>query len=87
LIPIEHMTALKVLNLQRSDVTDKGMVRLKGLTSLRLLNLMETGVTAAGVDELKGVLSLQTVLIGKGRTAQVIRMTAKGPVATAIGPE
>ena len=35
------------------DVTDAGLVHLKGLTSLQMLNLSNTKVTDAGVKELQ----------------------------------
>ncbi len=45
--------------LQAPNVTDAGLVHLKGLTSLQSLNLTYTQVTDAGLVHLKGLTSLQ----------------------------
>ena len=45
-----------VLGLQDTEVTDAGLVHLKGLTQLQVLGLQDTEVTNAGVAKLKQAL-------------------------------
>lgn len=47
------MTAwLQYLDLSRTQVTDAGLVSLKGLTGLRRLYIGDTQVTDAGIEQL-----------------------------------
>ena len=48
--------ALQSLDLRKTEITDAGLVNLKGLTGLQWLYLMGTKVTEAGVAELKKAL-------------------------------
>ena len=50
------MSELNSLMLAGTQVTDKGLVHLKGLTNLKSLNLMNTQVTHAGVADLQKAL-------------------------------
>ena len=44
---------MQSLDLQQTNVGDKGLEHLKGLTSLRELNVRQTKVTDAGVANLR----------------------------------
>ena len=46
-----------------TNVTDAGLVHLKGLTKLQTLNLSDTNVTDAGLVHLKGLTILQTLVL------------------------
>ena len=50
------MTELKRLNLNDTQITDAGLMHLKGMTELRILFLYDTQVTDAGIAELKQAL-------------------------------
>ena len=52
------------VRLGRSQVTDAGLVHLKGMTNLEELWL-PTQVTAAGLVHLRGLTSLQTLILGE----------------------
>jgi hypothetical protein len=45
-----------MLSLANTDVTDKGLVHIKGLTNLTVLRLQQTKITDAGIAELKKAL-------------------------------
>ena len=50
------MSELHDLTLGGSQITDAGLMHLKGLRNLKHLTLVHTSVTAAGVQELKKAL-------------------------------
>ena len=50
-----------------SDITDSGLVQLKGLPKLQTLDLDGTKITAAGLAHLKGLTSLQKLNLGGTR--------------------
>ena len=60
LVHLKGLTALRVLDLHCTDVTDAGLVNLEGLTGLQTLDL-STDVTDAGLVNLKGLTGLQTL--------------------------
>ena len=47
------------INLEKTQVTDGGLVHLKGMTSLADLSLSYTKITDAGLEHLKGMTSLE----------------------------
>ena len=49
------------VDLNFNDITDAGLVHLKGLPNLQNLSLFRTKVTDAGLVHLKGLTSLQTL--------------------------
>ena len=52
------------INLYGTQITDAGLVHLKGLASLTELSLDETQITDAGLVHLKGLTSLTTLGLG-----------------------
>ena len=53
------------LHLSGTQITDGGLVHLKGLTSLRQLNLSDTQITDAGLEHVKGFVKLESLsLVG-----------------------
>ena len=64
---------LKNFELRDSQVTDAGLVHLKGLTKLRELYLDETKVTDAGLEHLAGLTNLQ-----KGLNLTLTQITDAG---------
>ncbi len=64
LAPIAQMTNLVRLQLNRNpNVTDGGLVHLRGLVDLESLNLYDTAVTDAGLDQLAGLKKLQKLFL------------------------
>ena len=61
------MTNLERLSLNSIQITDAGLVHLKGLTSLEELEFRQTQVTDAGVAELEKALPKGRVFGGGGR--------------------
>ena len=53
---IGHLTSLRELQLDGTQVTDAGLLNLKGLTNLHVLYIDETHVTESGVAELQRAL-------------------------------
>ena len=51
------------VNLNGTDVTDEGLVHLKGLTKLETLGLGRTQVTDAGLVHLKGMTNLKRLYL------------------------
>ena len=49
------------LNLSSTEITDEGLMHLKGLTNLRGLDLWRTQITDAGLLHLKGLTKLQNL--------------------------
>ena len=56
---LRQLTKLQSLTLWGTQVTDAGLVNVKGLTQLQSLNLSKTQVTDAGLVNLKGLMKLQ----------------------------
>ena len=50
---LKGLTNLRILELDRTRVTDAGLSHLKGLTELSIVFLHDTRITKAGSDELK----------------------------------
>ncbi len=59
--PLSRLTGLKMLRLDRTGATDKGMGYLRGLRSLRSLELTEPRVGDAGLAVLKDLPALEYV--------------------------
>ena len=61
--PVEYRTAKQttVFADSRTDVTDAGLIDLKGLTHLEFLVLSRTQVTDAGLAHLKGLTKLRVL--------------------------
>jgi len=57
------MTKLKRLNLDKCQVTDAGLVHLKGLSNLEFLHIGSTRVTDTGLAELEGLKNLKHLVI------------------------
>ena len=58
------LTNLQTLNLNFCrQITDAGLVHLKGLTNLEQLDLVDTQVTDAGLVHLKGLTKLRTLFL------------------------
>jgi hypothetical protein len=55
----EKSQAVIGVSLRKTDVTDAGLVHLKGLTNLEELDLERTNVTDAGLEHLQGLTKLQ----------------------------
>jgi hypothetical protein len=58
---VGRFTELKELSLDGADVTDAGLVSLRGLRALKRLNLAHTPLSDAGVIHLKELNDLRTV--------------------------
>ena len=58
---ISNLDKLETLSLSRTNVTDAGLVHLKGLTELTYLGLNRTQITDAGLVHLKELTSLETL--------------------------
>ena len=50
---LKGLTNLRILELDRTRVTDAGLAHLKGLTELSIVFLHDTRITKAGTDKLK----------------------------------
>ena len=57
-IYLTRLTALEVLFLTESQITDAGLEHLKGMTKLGLLCLSDTQVTDAGLTNIEGLTNL-----------------------------
>lgn len=57
------LKGLKGLGLDRTDVTEAGLVHLEGLTRLEGLFLQATKITDAGLVHLKGLTGLQVLIL------------------------
>ena len=53
------------VDLYGTQITDAGLVHLKGLTNLQTLNLDGTKITDAGLVHLKGLTSLETLSLNR----------------------
>jgi len=51
------------LQLDHTNVTDRGLASLRSLTNLRYLNLVGTRVTAQGIMQLKNLRNLQSIYL------------------------
>ncbi len=56
---LEGLTTLRELNLDKTQITDKGLVHLRGLSSLQNLSLCNTQITDAGLMHLKDLIQLK----------------------------
>ena len=73
LADIANETDLEFLDLTgNNQITDAGMVHLKGLTKLQTLNLYGTKITDAGLVHLRGMTKLQTLNL-KGSMGSMVR--------------
>ena len=52
-----------VVNLTNTQVSDAGLVHLKGLTNLRQLNLRNTRISDAGLVHLKGLTKMKVLIL------------------------
>ena len=57
----QGLTKLEALNLEKTQVTDVGLLHLTGMTKLESLDLSRTQITDAGLVHLKGMTNLQTL--------------------------
>ena len=55
--------AVVEVGLNGTDVTDAGLVNLKGMTNLKALGLSDTGVTNAGLVHLKDLTNLKALFL------------------------
>ena len=60
---LDKTARIGAIYLVRTQITDAGVVHLKGLNSLQSLNLWDTQITNAGLVHLKGLTSLQTLYL------------------------
>jgi hypothetical protein len=63
---LEHLkglTALQVLDLCDTQVTEAGLKRMEGLIRLRYLDMSLTGLTDAGLEHLKGLTALHSLVL------------------------
>ena len=70
----EKSQAVIGVSLRKTEVTDAGLVHLKGLTNLEELDLGKTKVTDAGLEHLQGLTKLQWLSL------QDTKVTAAGLV-------
>ncbi|MCP9761762.1 c-type cytochrome domain-containing protein [Lacihabitans soyangensis] len=54
---------IRVLHLNKTNFSDKGMAALKNLKHLQILNLASTAVTEKGLENIKGLSELQKVYL------------------------
>lgn len=62
---------LRLLDLCHTDITDDGLLYLKGLTSLTALNLEITQISDAGLKHLTALTSLELLYIGCTKVTEV----------------
>jgi hypothetical protein len=60
---ISSLSALTRLSLERTSITDKGILALQKLTSLQYINLVGTKVTAKGLAQLKALNKLEKIFL------------------------
>jgi hypothetical protein len=51
------------LHLEKTKITDKGLVHIKGLVNLEYLNLYGTEITDAGLANLEGLKKLKSLYL------------------------
>ena len=71
-------TALKGLYLNGNEMTDAGLVYLKGLTKLQFLIVRGPKITDAGLAHLKGLTRLQSLRLGGSKVTDVGLAYLKG---------
>ena len=59
LIGDEYFVSVVLVDFNETQVTDAGLMHLKGLTKLELLYLNRTQITDAGLEHLKGLTNLE----------------------------
>jgi internalin A len=67
LAPIRHLTALTILSIANSSITDAGLGPVAGLAALQQLSLAETPITDAGLKHLRGLSRLADLDLHKTR--------------------
>lgn len=77
--PLSRLTGLKMLQLDHTGVTDKGMEQLAGLRSLRSLELTEPGVGDAGLAVLKDLPALEYLDLWTKATGAGFRYVGQMP--------
>ncbi len=63
ILPLKSLKQLKILGLNGTRVTDRGLEVLRELPSLEYLDLSGTKITAAGLERLRGIPRLKDVRI------------------------
>ena len=64
-----HFRTVLGFNLKGTQVTDAGLVHLKGLTNLKEMHLSRTQVTDAGLVHLKGLTNLEWLYLSDAQLA------------------
>ena len=64
---IQRLDHVKSLNLQGSQITDRGLAHLVGLVDLEVLNLSDTGITDEGLKHLRSLTNLRELKLGGTR--------------------
>jgi hypothetical protein len=77
-------SALTVLHLNDTRVSDKGLVALQALHNLRLLNLVGTDVTASGVGLLDSLKRLESVYLYRTKCVSADWSTLKRHFPTTV---
>jgi uncharacterized membrane protein/mono/diheme cytochrome c family protein len=57
------LNEIRVLHLNKTNFSDKGMTALKNLEHLQILNLASTAITEKGLENIKGLSELQKVYL------------------------
>ena len=63
---LEGLLHLRMLDLNRTEVSDAGLAHIRGLTRLRRLDLGGTNVGDAGLQHLEGLSQLEELNLGAG---------------------
>ena len=66
------------VTLRHTQVSDAGLVHLKGLTSLQRLGLGDTQVSDAGLVHLKGLTSLQRLNLARTQVSDAVAGAGSG---------
>jgi hypothetical protein len=64
---LRGLTRLRVLNLNNSHITNKGLTQLKGLVNLRTLSLPNTAIGDAGMAQVKRLTHLEVLDLSSTR--------------------
>ena len=72
LAALKSATQLKqlILGLGESEITDAGLVHLRGLANLEVLGLQRTGVTDEGLIHLRGLKNLKTLWVSNTQVTE-----------------
>lgn len=62
---LQKFPALEVLNLDKTELDDKGLAALKSLKKLQVLSLEENPITNAGLENLKDLKTLEVLSLQK----------------------